>query len=315
VFTAEDLQSLPTSGAAWEALLSAAEEQSDDIDLSDEDSQHAAETLASALVYARTGDTAQRDHVLSVLRELPETSLSGARVLSVGRQLGGYAMAAGIVGYDDADFRDWIGEMRTRELGGHGRWTSITYTSEDSANNWGAWALATRIAISAYLGDRDDLGAAAAVFRGFTGDRDAYAGFNRTDDFDPEWACGGDDWVPINPSSCGARSGAIVEDVSRSSGDAPSVDDTGIMYSWEVLGGATLSARLLEGVGYTDVWGWGDRALLRAAQFLERHDGYPPEHSVNQYIPFEINAAYDVRLGPVDAAGYGRQFGFTDWLS
>jgi hypothetical protein len=313
--TAEELQSLPTSGAAWEALVSAAEVRSDEIDLSEEDSQHAAETLASALVYARTGDTEQRDHVVSVLEELPDASLSGARVLSVGRQLGGYALAADLVAYREAEFTEWIGGMRTEELGGHGRWRSISETSEDSANNWGTWAMATRIAISSYLRDDSDLERAAEVFAGFTGVPDAYDDFRRTDDFDPSWVCGDErNWVPINPASCGDRGGAIVEDISRSSGSYPEVDDEGLMYSWEVLGGATLSARLLERAGFRDVWSWGDRALLRAAEFLHDRGGYPPEYSVLQYIPHEINAAYGVDLGPLEPAGYGRQFGFSDWL-
>lgn len=312
--TAEELRSLPTSGAAWEALLAAATSRADEVDLSDEDSRHAAETLASALVFARTGDTEQRDQVISVLAELPDASMSGARVLSVGRQLGGYALAADLVGYRDPVFTAWIGGMRTEDLGGHGRWKSISATSEDSANNWGAWAMATRIAISSYLRDDSDLERAAEVFRGFTGEPGAYSDFRRTDDFDRTWACGDDDWVPINPASCGDRGGAIVEDISRSSGSYPEVDGEGLMYSWEVLGGATLSARLLERSGYGDVWSWGDQALLRAAQFLEDHGGYPPEYSDLQYIPHEINVAYGVSLGPVEPAGYGRQFGFSDWL-
>jgi hypothetical protein len=312
--TAQELEALPTSGAAWDRLLAAAKTRDGSPDLADQDSTHAAETLAAALVHARTGDKAQRDHVVSVLRDLPDASLSGARVLSVARQLGGYALAADVIGYRDAAFTSWIGDMRTKDLGGHGRWTSITQTSEDSANNWGAWALATRIAISAYLGDSADLERAAAVFRGFTGERASYAGFRKTSDFDATWACGSQEWVPINPASCGDRGGAIVEDISRSSGSYPSVDDTGRTYSWEVLGGVTMSAYVLEQVGYADVWTWGDSALLRAAQFLEDHGGYPARYTVNQYIPHMINNAYDVRLGPVAAAGYGRQFGFSDWL-
>lgn len=312
--TVQAIAAAPSSGAPWNRLLAAAKTRDGGPDLADQDSKHAAETLAAALVYAKTGDTAQRDYVVSVLRSLPKASLSGARVLSVGRQLGGYAQAADVIGYRDAAFTSWIGSMRTKDLGGHGRWTAISQTSEDSASNWGAWAMATRISISSYLGDKADLERAAAVFRGFTGERASYAGFRKTNDFDPTWACGGQQWVPINPASCGGRGGAIVEDISRSSGSYPSVDDTGLTYSWEVLGGATMSAHILEQAGYADVWTWGDKALLRAAQFLEENGGYPVQYTVNQYIPHMINNAYEVNLGPVREAGYGRQFGFTDWL-
>jgi hypothetical protein len=302
------------SGTAWTNLLSAANKHSSTVDLANQDSTHAAETFAAALVYARTGDAAQRNHVISVLQKVPGSSLSSARVLSVGRQLGGYVMAADLVGYRDPAFVSYVAGMRTKNIGNHGRWTTISGTSENSANNWGTWAMATRIAISSYVGDKTDLARAATVFRGYTGDAKAYAGFQESSEFDPTWACGGDAWVPINPASCGDRAGAIVEDISRSGGSYPTIDGTGIMYSWEVMGGLTMSARLLERAGYPDVWQWGDRALLRAATFLLDHGGYAPPYRVNQHIPHVINNEYGVKLGPVAAAGHGRQYGFSDWL-
>jgi hypothetical protein len=308
------LTSTSTSTAAWKNVLSAAADHSGGVDLANQDNTHAARTLAAALVFARTGDAASRDQVVSALRQLPKAPLGSARVLSVARQLGGYAIAADLIDYRDASFQSWIGGMRTANIGNHGRWTAISQTSEDSPNNWGAWAMASRIAVSSYLGDKADLARAATVFRGFVGERSAYAGFRHTSDFDPSWGCGGDAWVPINPANCGGQSGAIVEDISRSAGAYPSVDTTGLTYSWEVLGGATLSSRLLARAGYTDVWQWGDRALLRAATFLQQHGGYTPAYRANQYIPYEINRAYGTQLGPLGAVGYGRQFGFTDWL-
>ncbi len=312
VLAPADLGSRPTSGRAWDNLLAAANDRSGGVALADQDSTFPARTLAAALVHARTGNTAYRDQVVSVLRSLPKASLSGARVLSLARQLGGYAAAADVIGYRDPAFTAWIRDMRTRDVGGHGRWTTITGTSEDSANNWGTWAMASRVAISAYLGDTADLRRAATVFRGFTGDRAAYAGFRPTSDYDAGWTCGGT-YVPINPAGC-AHDGALVEDISRSAGSAGSVDATGLTYSWEALGGATLTARILHNAGYPDVWHWSNDALLRAARFLDAHGGYAPRHRVNQYIPHEINTAYGVDLGPVAAAGHGRQFGFTDWL-
>jgi hypothetical protein len=305
------LAARPTSGAAWEAVVRAAGDRSGGVDLANQDSTHAARTMAAALVYARTGDTASRDHVVGVLSQLPSASLSGARVLSVSRQLAGYVAAADLVGHRDSAFTSWVAGMRTEDIGNHGRWTTITGTSEDSANNWGTWAMATRVTISAYLGDTADLQRAATVFRGFTGDRAAYAGFRPTDGFDAAWACGGE-WVPINPADCGDRGGAIVEDISRSGGSTP--DSTGLTYSWEALGGATLTARILARAGYADVWEWSDKALLRAAEFLQDNGGYSPRYRANQYIPHEINAAYGTTLGPVNTPGHGRQFGFTDWL-
>jgi putative cell wall-binding protein len=310
-----ELMALPTRGAAWESMRTVADGPLGTPDLVDQDNVNAGRTVAAALVYARTGQTSYRTKVVAQLRLVAQLPLSGTRTLSLGRQLGGYVIAADLVGYREPQFVDFIDRIRTQDVGGHGRWYSLSQTAADTGNNWGAWALASRIAASRYLGDSKDVAEAARIFRGFTGDRDAYAGFRPTSDFDLSWACGGAaGWVPINPASCGDRGGAIVEDISRSRGSYPAVDKTGLTYSWETLGGAVLSAELLSRAGYHDVYQWGDKALLRAAEFLHRQGGYPVRYSVNQYIPWSINRAYNVDLGPVNPAGYGRQFGYTDWL-
>lgn len=308
------LAAAPTTGSAWGALLAVADDDLGVMDLADQDNVHSGRTLAAALVFARTAEPAYREKVVEQLRRLPETSLSGARALSVGRQLAGYVIAADLVDYRDPTFGGFISALRTFELGGHGRWVSVSQTSEDTSSNWGSWALASRIAVGLYLGDTADVARAAQVFRGFTGDRSAYAGFRTTRDFDPTWSCDAEVWVPLNPASCGFRSGALVEDISRSEGAAPDADSTGFTYSWETLGGASLSATLLARAGYADIWTWGDNALLRATQFLQRAGGYPPKFSVNQYIPWTIARAYGVEFVPMVPAGLGRQFGFTDWL-
>jgi len=309
-------RSLPTRGAAWTSLLRTANGSLGHVDLADQNNTNAARTLAAALVYARTGLTGYRAKAVSQLAAVPNARLGGARVLSVGRQVAGYAIAADVVGYRAPAFVSFMSKIRTRYIGNHGRWVRLTQTSEDSGNNWGAWAMASRVAADAYVNDRADLARAARVFRGFLGDRSAYAGFHRTSDFDPSWACGSArSWTPINRDGCGGRSGAVVEDISRSSGHYPHVDGTGRTYVWETLGGATLTATVLAGNGYGSVWSWSNRALLRAARFEASHGGYRPAYSVNQYVPWTINKAYGVHLGPVSpSAGYGREFGFTDWL-
>lgn len=309
-----DLDALPTTGAAWRALRETADGDLGDPDLEDQDNTNAGQTLAAALVYARTREDRYRDDVVAQLEQLPDLALGDARVLSVARQLGGYAVAADLVDYREPELLQFLDEMRTRDLGNHGRWTALTQTSEETANNWGAWALTTRIALSRYVGDERDVERAAEVFRGFLGDRAAYAGFQPTDGFDPDWVCGDPaDWVPINPDGCGDRSGAAVEDVSRSRDPYPEVDENGLQYSWEVLAAITMTAVLLEQAGYEDVYDWSDRAILRAAEFVERHDGFPSEYGTTQYVAWSLNKAYAVDL-PTEPAGYGRQFGYTDWL-
>lgn len=309
------LQALPTSGGPWLNLLAVANGGMGTVNLANQDNTHAGRVLAAALVYARTGTTSYRDKAIAQLRTVGPATLAGARVLSVSRQIAGYAVAADLVDYRDPTFVSFMSGIRTRYIGGHSRWYALSQTSEDTASNWGSWALSSRIAVDAYVGDTADMARAAKVFRGFLGDRTAYAGFRRTSDFDPTWVCGASSaWVPINPADCGDKAGAIVEDISRSAGAYPLVDSVGRTYSWETLGGATMSAKLLSRHGYADVYDWSGKALLRAAQFLQRKGGYAPGYSTNQYIPWSINKAYSVNLGPVNPARAGREYGFTDWL-
>lgn len=308
------LKALPTSGAAWTNMLRVADGNLGTVDLQDQDSLTAGRTLAAALVYARTGNAAYRDKVVAQLAKLPSAPLGTARTLSVGRQIGGYAIAADLVGYRDASFVSFMSGIRTRYIGNHGRWVTLTQTSENTANNWGTWAVASRLAVSLYVGDQADVARTASIFRGFLGDRSAYAGFQKTAGYDPAWACGTDStWVPINPAGCGDRAGAAVEDISRSEVAYPSVDSTGLQYTWEVLGGITMTAKLLQQNGYPDVYGWSDKAVLRATQFLKDKGGFPATYSVTQYIAWSVNKAYGSSF-PVNAAGHGRQYGFTDWL-
>jgi hypothetical protein len=314
IVDAATIAALPITGPPWAAVLRAAEEDVGNPDLEDQDNANAAHTLAAALVFVRTGEARFREAALAHLARLPLLPLRDARVLSVGRQIAGYVVAADLLGYREQGFVEFVNRIRTAELGGHDRWRSLAQASEDTASNWGAWALTSRIAASIFIGDRADIEAAAAVYRRFTGEPGGFAPWRETEDFDPTWACDPVNWAGINPADCGDRGGAVVEDISRSDGRYPEIDDTGLMYSWESLGAATLSARLLARAGYPDVYEWGDRALLRAAEFLHGHGGYPPEFVASNHVAWAINRAYGVELGPIGPAAHGRQFGFTDWL-
>ncbi len=308
------LADLPTSGAPWSRLRAVADGDLGKPDLADQDNNNAARLLAAALVHVRTGEGSYREAVVAQLDQIPALPLDGARVLSVGRQIAGYAVTADLLGYREPAVVDFIRRIRTVRLGGHDRWFALAQASEDTASNWGAWALTSRIAASLYVGDTADVQRAAAVFHRFTGGSNEFTGWRETQDFDRTWACDPADWQGINPTGCGERAGAIVEDISRSAGSFPTIDDKGLMYSWEALGAAVLSARLLSRAGYPDVYKWGDQGLLRAAQFLQGHGGYPPEFAASMHVGWAINQVFDVQLGPLESAGHGRQYGFTDWL-
>lgn len=320
--TSDELASLPTSGAAWTSLVDRANQPLVP-DLGDQNNKSPAYAVAAALVYARTGDDAYRAKVANALAGLPGTEHNaGARTLSVGRQLAGWVLAADLIGYRDASFVSWVSSIRTATIGGHSRWTTLRQTHETTSSNWGAFAGASRIAASLYLGDTADVAEAAKVFRGWLGDGAAWptlavgqsgTGFAPTADFDPSWACAYPGWQPTN-GGCGDRTGALVEDISR--GDAyPNATEIGLSYSWESLQGATLQAILLGRNGYPDVWTWQDRALGRAVDFLATHGGLEGTNfnGINHWVTQATDQVYGTSYSR-HAAGNGRNFGYTDWL-
>jgi hypothetical protein len=319
-----EFMALPTSGRAWDSVVDWADQSPGQANLRDQDDRHGVITLASALVYARTGVEDYRERARRQIMAAIGTEKVGSEnsVLSLGRQLGAYVLAADFIGLDGADderFRDWLDRIRTQELGGHGRWRTLVGTHEDSANNWGAFAGGSRIAASLYLGDSGDVEKAAQVFRGFLGDRAAWSRFQEVGDA-KSWACEPKGYTPIN-AACERGGidldGAIVQDIDRGGNRKWPPGKDGISYTLEALQGLTLQAELLTVNGYGDAWEWSDEALKRAADMVTR-SGESGGRSwnldeVDVHLPWLLNARYGLDL-PTEPAGFGRVFGYTDWL-
>jgi hypothetical protein len=323
----EAIMALPTSGSAWRSVVDNAAKPLVP-DLSDQNSMSASYAVAAGLVHVRTGDTAMRDKVVAALRVLPGTELRSPNILSVGRQMAGWIIAADLVGYRDPVFASWVSELRTKNIGGHGRWYAITRTHENSAS-WGTSSGMSRIAMSAYLGDTADVARAALLLRAYTGeDHEAWpglpakqnaGGFERTGAFDESWAGKLDHWVPINGyrNTKPELDGALIESISRSQTSYPEAPDhTGLAYSWELMAGLVMQAQLLSRQGYPDVWSWGDDALRRATDYLHRAGGFSDKNltSPGRFVPWLIDAAYGTAYAD-RPAGNGRAFGYTDWLA
>ena len=329
-----ELMDLPTSGAAWDNLRETAYGGWGKPNLKNQDNKHGINTLAGALVYARTGDPALRskvrDAIVAAQQTLDEPGewRSDNGVLAAGRQLGAYVISAGLIdleNYDasaDKDFRSWLTSIRTTDIGTHGRWKSITYTCENAAANWGTFACASRIAASIYLGDTADLDRAASIIRAFFGERDAYPPdapgqdryFEHTEDFEPSWACDASNWNGIN-SACEKSGtnldGVLVEDARRGGGCCLLKGD-GIMYSWEALQGLYISAELLYRTGrYGNPYDWSDQALKRALDFMER-SGWGITRPAT-YVPWLANARYNTSY-LVSPTIDGRIMSWGDWL-
>jgi hypothetical protein len=282
-------------------------------DIANQDSDHDVKTLAAALVYARTGDASYRIRAADAIVAAIGTE-HGGRTLALGRNLVSYVIAADLIDlkrYDlakDQQFRAWLSAVRTEELDGK----TLISTHEDRPNNWGTHAGASRVAADIYLGDTADLARAAQVFKGWLGDRSAYAGFTYGD---LSWQADPAKPVGVNPPGAVKLGhpidGALPDDMRRGCSVRWPPCETG--YAWEAMQGAIVQAELLSRAGY-DVWNWQNQALLRATQFLYNLDkeiGGWWAAGDDTWQPWVINKAYGTSF--LAGSGIGKNMGWTDW--
>lgn len=308
-----ELSVLPTSGTAWTSLKAVADGSLGSADLTDQDNQHAIKTLGVALVANRLNSDAYRAKARAAVMSAIGTERVGAdnSILALGRQLGSYVLAADVIGLsgtDDATFRTWLSSIRTRDLGGHGRYYTLKGTCEDSPHNWGTFACASKVAADLYLRDTVAIERSWAVFRGLTGERSIYAGFQ--DMSSDIWACPGKPFTPFNSGCPGdlARYGAFVKDVTRGD-DPPTPAGAGLSYTNEIMQGVAFQAELLARAGHGDAW----IRLRPAFDWARRNGALDLSASVGKHVTWWANE----RLGwshPTAPAGIGRLFGYTDWL-
>lgn len=306
-----EVAALPTAGSAWSSVLSWAQEDSSQPQLSNQDDQTDTVVLAKALAYLRTGNQTYRNQVIAAIDAVMGTE-QGGRTLALGRNLTAYVLAADLVGLPpelEAQFRSWLAAVRHKVLDG----LTLIETHEKRPNNWGTHAGAARIAVALYLGDSADLQRAISVFRGWLGDRSAYAGFNFNSDL--SWHCNPAQPVPVNPAGCTIAGhvvdGVLPDDQRRSGSFAwPPPKEN---YVWEALQGAAAQARLLSRAGYP-AFEWQDRALLRAVTWLHQQANFPAAGD-DTGTPWLINAVYGGSFPTVSPARPGKNgLGFYDWL-
>lgn len=300
---------LPMSGSAWTRLKAAADGSLGSPHIADQDSAHDVRTLAVALVYARTGTASYRAKAASAILSAIGTE-AGGRTLALGRNLVSYVIAADLIRLrayrpaDDARFRAWLVVVRRETLDGQ----TLISTHERRPNNWGTHAGASRVAADLYLGDTADLARAAAVFRGWLGERSAYAGFRYGD---LSWQANASAPVGINPAGAvkqGHPIGGVLPDDQRRGGSfrwPPPCEN----YVHEALQGALVEAELLRRAGY-DAYGWSSRALLRSYQWLYGVASCPATGD-DTWAPALVNRAYGTTYA--GGSGVGKNMGYTDW--
>ena len=323
-----ELTRLPTSGAAWSELKAVADASLGTPNLCDKDDMHHLRTLGAALVFARTGSasygTKARAGVMAAIKTQRVGCESGT--LSLGRQLLAYVLAADFAelsGTNDTTFRTWLRAIRTKNIGGHSKWWSLTETHREAAGNWGAHAGASRIAASLYLGDTTDVAAASKVTRGFLGDRSAYAGFGHVlDSDDLSWTCSGSasTYTPINPTCVRGGiqvGGGSVTDISRGGSRRWPAADPGIPYQLETIQGLGMQVELLYRHGYPNAWEWSSSALKRMGDVITRSKSAGGtgwnETTASRQMPWLLDRRYGTTY-PRVWNGTGRLIGFTSWL-
>lgn len=321
--TRAEIQRLPEQGAAWDQVRRLADEPTGQPDLSNQDSEADVHVLAAALVYARTGDRALRSKAAAGVMAAIGTE-RGGRTLALARGLVAYVVAADLIdlrAYDPTAarrFASWLAAVRNEELEPSSNPTLVA-THELRPNNWGTHAGASRIAADIYLGDRRDLARAAAVFKGWLGDRATYHGFDYGEDL--SWQANPDAPVGVDPPGAArdgeSLDGALPDDMRR--GCSMRFPPCPTLYPWEAMEGAVEQAELLSRQGY-DAWNWGDQALRRAANFLfnlhsrygESDWGAPAGHA---WVPWLLNARYGTHFPVTSPAQPGKGMGFTDWTA
>jgi hypothetical protein len=311
--SADYLRRLPKSGDAWDAVRAVARENPAP-NIADLGNQADIVALANAYVYAATGDEAARSKAKSLVLKAVGTEAGGC-TLAVGRNVLGYVLAADIIGLrnmpEGRNFANWLAAVRTKELDGR----TLVSTHNDRPNNWGTHAGASRVAIAAYLGDMNDVEAAARVFQGYLGNRDMHAGFAYGDDL--SWQADPSRPAGVNPPGATIDGynvdGALPDDQRRAGGFTwPPPKEN---YTWEALQGAVVQAELLARLGYP-AWKWQDRALLRAVTWLYEQAGFAAAGDDRWIIPL-VNRAYGTSFKPDGnpATSVGKNMAFTAWTS
>jgi hypothetical protein len=305
----DEVKKLPMEGEAWRALRAAAAPALRTPDLSGRDDNTDVLCLAKALVFARTGEERYQGEVVAAVEAVMGTERRGD-VLALGRNLSGYVIAADLVGLPpslEGRFREWLTQLPDEELAG----TTLRQIHERRPNNWGLHAGGARAVIASYLGDTKQLARVAEIFRGWLGERSAYHGFVYGE---LDWQADASAPVGINPRGAAREGhsldGVLPDDQRRSGGFAwPPPKEN---YVYEALQGALLQAMVLERAGYADVWEWGDRALLRAAQWLVQEADFPAQGD-DTWQTHVIDHVYGAELPLTTPARPGKNIGWTDW--
>ena len=323
--SAQEIASLPMSGAAWQSVLNTAEGSLGTADVSNQDSHHGTETLAAALAAVRTGRADLRSKAEAAVVSAINTE-DGARWLAIGRNMGAYVIAADVLGLradgnpnsNGTRVQAWLARFLTRTLAHNNSGEQITLRQSAwaSGSNASAEEGFVHAAIAAYLGNQAELGWAWNAFRRYAGDRTSPHTMNANDS---SWQFRPDDPVGIQDPGAtknGCRlDGAIGNDMSRGGAFSCTPGYTG--YPWVGLEGAVPAAVVLDRKGFP-AFTIVNSAIRRAFDYLwhvrnTTGDAAWFDGDRGAQIIYLVNREYGTNFPVRLPTGQGRTVGFTDW--
>lgn len=304
------VRGLPMEGEAWEQLDLETLFSSGLVNLADQEDPVSTRLLGKAYVGLRKNDEKMLEAVRKGCLEAMGTEV-GARTLALSREILAVVVAADLVGLpekDDLRFKAWLRELRYQEFQGK----TLISTHEQKPNNWGTSAGAARAAIACYLNDEEDLARSALILKAWMGDYDLYHDFkykNKAWQADPERPLG------INPKGATREGhsidGVLPEEMRRSTTFflwPPPKEN----YVYTALQGVVTHAVILYRAGYTDVWNWEDKAILRAFQWLYEEADFPAVGN-DVWMLYLINYYYGTDYAVPRKAEAGKNMAWTDW--
>jgi len=309
-----EIMNLPASGAAWDRVRSAADSNWGSACLYDNNCTHDVNTLAGALVAARTGDSAMRNKTIAGLQAAMGSSLSRALELSRGLQT--YIIAADIIGYRTPEFESWVRQMINANIQGHSG-TGLLGTAENAPNNWGGHARASLAAAAVYLNDATFTIKVVNAHKAFIG----LSAPNTMVYQSTNWHADPNNKAGVNRKGATIQgksvSGVLPEDWRRTAEYQwlPAVSG----YMWEGMQGYVVAAVILHRAGLVP-FNAGDNAVVRAMDMLYGRGEaalnnpvfFNPASSDDTWIPWVVNA-YAGTTYPTQTANAGKNMGWTDW--
>jgi hypothetical protein len=311
LLTREQLMALPTRGPAWNAIVDRANAYGGEARLSDQDSQDNNGCLAAALVYARIGHRqarAKAEEGIGIVANVAAAGSYDGSALALARNLGAFVIAADLVGAR-VDFYPLLSTPTTGQ-------PSLVASHERRPNNWGLHAGFSRACVHAYMRDTWGLDECARIFRAWAGEPELHDGFSYggpRNETDLSWQA--DPASPVGILPMGAKlqgtdgDGVQPEEQRRAGVFRWPPEQT--VYQWEGLAAAYAQAWILWRQGYP-AFDWSARALLRATDWLYRHDFEPDGDDL--WVPWLCNHVYGTAYPTVSPTTPGKSIGFTCWI-